>query len=182
MPRRVASSTAERLPSGNCQRLSSSVPSMSRAIRRMGIVQLYPEIASFFACPKGRECSEWCVRMAGEMGTKRLYYDEPALRQFDAQVLSCKPFTATASAPDRKSTRLNSSHSSISYAVFCLKKKINIINDAVAAKISTGAVVARPASVMRDLLANSLNASAPRLRLPLDAVDWTLILLAADRP
>src|SRR5689334_8572924 len=28
-----------------------------------------------------------------------------------------------ASQPDRKSTRLNSSHSSISYAVFCLKKK-----------------------------------------------------------
>src|SRR5689334_24554324 len=27
---------------------------------------------------------------------------------------------------DRKSTRLNSSHSSISYAVFCLKKKISI--------------------------------------------------------
>src|SRR5438067_13868266 len=30
--------------------------------------------------------------------------------------------------PDRKSTRLNSSHVSISYAVFCLKKKID--NDA----------------------------------------------------
>src|SRR5699024_11651436 len=29
---------------------------------------------------------------------------------------------------DRKSTRLNSSHVSISYAVFCLKKKIKIIN------------------------------------------------------
>src|SRR5689334_23944465 len=28
-----------------------------------------------------------------------------------------------SSQPDRKSTRLNSSHSSISYAVFCLKKK-----------------------------------------------------------
>src|SRR4051794_41363460 len=28
----------------------------------------------------------------------------------------------SASAPDRKSTRLNSSHPSISYAVFCLKK------------------------------------------------------------
>src|SRR2546430_6699012 len=28
---------------------------------------------------------------------------------------------------DRKSTRLNSSHSQISYAVFCLKKKITII-------------------------------------------------------
>src|SRR2546430_16851953 len=30
---------------------------------------------------------------------------------------------ATDLAPDRKSTRLNSSHSQISYAVFCLKKK-----------------------------------------------------------
>src|SRR5437870_10964240 len=28
---------------------------------------------------------------------------------------------------DRKSTRLNSSHVAISYAVFCLKKKINIL-------------------------------------------------------
>src|SRR3989337_4078534 len=28
---------------------------------------------------------------------------------------------------DRKSTRLNSSHGSISYAVFCLKKKNNIV-------------------------------------------------------
>src|SRR3712207_8547620 len=29
---------------------------------------------------------------------------------------------------DRKSTRLNSSHANISYAVFCLKKKKNIAN------------------------------------------------------
>src|SRR2546430_13272041 len=32
---------------------------------------------------------------------------------------------AHADNPDRKSTRLNSSHSQISYAVFCLKKKNN---------------------------------------------------------
>src|SRR5215467_2708283 len=32
-----------------------------------------------------------------------------------------------AGEPDRKSTRLNSSHLVISYAVFCLKKKKNII-------------------------------------------------------
>src|SRR3712207_7827102 len=31
--------------------------------------------------------------------------------------------------PDRKSTRLNSSHANISYAVFCLKKKKNITNN-----------------------------------------------------
>src|SRR5690348_18118871 len=30
---------------------------------------------------------------------------------------------------DRKSTRLNSSHPSISYAVFCLKKKIDSLKD-----------------------------------------------------
>src|SRR5258707_7337071 len=29
-------------------------------------------------------------------------------------------------APDRKSTRLNSSHANISYAVFCLKKKNSV--------------------------------------------------------
>src|SRR5258708_13106163 len=32
------------------------------------------------------------------------------------------------SNPDRKSTRLNSSHQIISYAVFCLKKKKNTLN------------------------------------------------------
>src|SRR3712207_6904459 len=31
-------------------------------------------------------------------------------------------------ARDRKSTRLNSSHANISYAVFCLKKKKKILN------------------------------------------------------
>src|SRR5207245_11490566 len=33
------------------------------------------------------------------------------------------PRMARGLTPDRKSTRLNSSHGSISYAVFCLKKK-----------------------------------------------------------
>src|SRR5205085_6983886 len=35
----------------------------------------------------------------------------------------CRPAGSPSSSPDRKSTRLNSSHSQISYAVFCLKKK-----------------------------------------------------------
>src|SRR3712207_7811268 len=35
--------------------------------------------------------------------------------------------------PDRKSTRLNSSHANISYAVFCLKKKKTIYNAVAAA-------------------------------------------------
>src|SRR6266480_7875268 len=35
----------------------------------------------------------------------------------------CRDYRAPVLAQDRKSTRLNSSHMSISYAVFCLKKK-----------------------------------------------------------
>src|SRR5437868_12655716 len=35
----------------------------------------------------------------------------------------CRSESPTPSKTDRKSTRLNSSHVSISYAVFCLKKK-----------------------------------------------------------
>src|SRR5690348_18203929 len=37
--------------------------------------------------------------------------------------------TGELRAQDRKSTRLNSSHPSISYAVFCLKKKKNYTNN-----------------------------------------------------
>src|ERR1035441_10884425 len=35
----------------------------------------------------------------------------------------CGNWSAPLNQPDRKSTRLNSSHLGISYAVFCLKKK-----------------------------------------------------------
>src|SRR2546427_1021844 len=42
----------------------------------------------------------------------------------DASAHSCiTTGTEVSTASDRKSTRLNSSHSQISYAVFCLKKK-----------------------------------------------------------
>src|SRR5687768_18340649 len=42
-----------------------------------------------------------------------------------AGVLNPRDFDARATGRDRKSTRLNSSHGYISYAVFCLKKKNN---------------------------------------------------------
>src|SRR5689334_24300363 len=48
-------------------------------------------------------------------GQEFLGIDEPALCSVDNRPV--------ALSEDRKSTRLNSSHSSISYAVFCLKKK-----------------------------------------------------------
>src|SRR2546421_3783619 len=57
---------------------------------------------------------------------KRTLYDAG----IHSHVAAKKPFVSEkqASARDRKSTRLNSSHDQISYAVFCLKKKKNITN------------------------------------------------------
>src|SRR2546427_4309968 len=47
-------------------------------------------------------------------------------RLWNAAAATGVPLTRLAAgAGDRKSTRLNSSHSQISYAVFCLKKKKN---------------------------------------------------------
>src|SRR2546427_6082033 len=46
--------------------------------------------------------------------------------------------TLQKSCEDRKSTRLNSSHSQISYAVFCLKKKKkNTLSEAISSKEKT---------------------------------------------
>src|SRR2546430_3135009 len=52
----------------------------------------------------------------------------PACRQRNSTSAS-RTAGSDASPLDRKSTRLNSSHSQISYAVFCLKKKIIMITE-----------------------------------------------------
>src|SRR5437899_7048545 len=46
-------------------------------------------------------------------------------------------FVVPLAASDRKSTRLNSSHLGISYAVFCLKKKMHTKTERVIATIDT---------------------------------------------
>src|SRR5258708_5344910 len=46
-----------------------------------------------------------------------------AIKMAKAQAISLNPSEITGMCGDRKSTRLNSSHQIISYAVFCLKKK-----------------------------------------------------------
>src|SRR2546427_7873087 len=46
--------------------------------------------------------------------------------------------TRSRSREDRKSTRLNSSHSQISYAVFCLKKKKKLKTELLAASEGRG--------------------------------------------
>src|SRR5438270_13007931 len=54
-------------------------------------------------------------------GVHVLQRDESGLEK----CVACFLCAAACPSKDRKSTRLNSSHSQISYAVFCLKKKKN---------------------------------------------------------
>src|SRR2546430_12558721 len=53
----------------------------------------------------------------------RNYADHGIASAVQTNRFSNDPRIRTEAVPDRKSTRLNSSHSQISYAVFCLKKK-----------------------------------------------------------
>src|SRR3712207_6871509 len=69
-------------------------------------------ICTMAACATGALCAAWVA------GAERPPYAQalsPA--RYDDQPLMAEL------AADRKSTRLNSSHANISYAVFCLKKK-----------------------------------------------------------
>src|SRR3712207_7262842 len=59
-------------------------------------------------------------RAAGDAGRPALGREPPGPR-LRGRLLGDRP--QRGRGPDRKSTRLNSSHANISYAVFCLKKK-----------------------------------------------------------
>src|SRR5450432_4691261 len=60
-----------------------------------------------------------------EIYTLSLHDALPIFRGYDHNfIVAGKPGRLGVAAEDRKSTRLNSRHDQISYAVFCLKKKI----------------------------------------------------------
>src|SRR5207245_4270596 len=73
--------------------------------------------ASHFAQPRRRASTARSRRRQAR--AKSLHRRQPRSRQ----CLSCASPDLPFRSEDRKSTRLNSSHGSISYAVFCLKKK-----------------------------------------------------------
>src|SRR3712207_8009035 len=56
---------------------------------------------------------------------------------------------------DRKSTRLNSSHANISYAVFCLKKKLSAVPFVEAVRTRLTARDHRPCRLLRVTLATT---------------------------
>src|SRR3712207_8714352 len=65
------------------------------------------------------------VLLANGSGARPHRYVTPAERRFVDGALDHRSAGAGADGRDRKSTRLNSSHANIKYAVFCLKKQIS---------------------------------------------------------
>src|SRR5690606_41551051 len=83
---------------------------------------LFPYTTLFRSVPK----LEWTSNMAEETFLDGVAACQEYIRAGDAfQIVLSQRFATrtTADGVDRKSTRLNSSHVKISYAVFCLKKK-----------------------------------------------------------
>src|SRR5438445_5332469 len=80
---------------------------------------LYPDRASLGDALRRLLAAKIALDGASDHGvSEALYLHDP-----DYNGLEIKRFTDAMVARDRKSTRLNSSHANISYAVFCLKKK-----------------------------------------------------------
>src|SRR2546427_239240 len=93
-------------------------------IRRPPRSTLFPYTTLFRSQVRRVSSSFWTLR--GRLTSRRphtaMYNDGPA-RRVSVNVFAKPTSSMKRSALDRKSTRLNSSHSQISYAVFCLKKK-----------------------------------------------------------
>src|SRR3712207_7155846 len=83
----------------------------------------------------------WAWQIEHEHHVNRGYvYSSAATSDDDARAEFLRK-NPKAPAEDRKSTRLNSSHANISYAVFCLKKKNNIFIDCPSIYIYSTAIV-----------------------------------------
>src|SRR2546429_6171189 len=71
-------------------------------------------------CPGRSELRVWGLRARSRIALREAY-SELVVRAANSAPLS-------RAMTDRKSTRLNSSHGYISYAVFCLKKRIQTLD------------------------------------------------------
>src|SRR3712207_7344239 len=87
-------------------------------IRRPPRSTLFPYTTLF----RSRTSPVACTR-CDDLGTVEQYSARGGWAVIDG--VPCPECSPLAAQRDRKSTRLNSSHANISYAVFCLKKKKN---------------------------------------------------------
>src|SRR5947207_10238366 len=95
-------------------------------LRRLPRSTLFPYTTLFrsvLALPLGHPCRVLALK-ARQVGQLFVVPVEYRLELgFGGERGVARPGLGRSAAPDRKSTRLNSSHTVISYAVFCLKKK-----------------------------------------------------------
>src|SRR3712207_7428803 len=89
-------------------------------IRRPPRSTLFPYTTLFRSISRVRRISKMLGISGVEAAQQLLRVDRNELR---SEVRIVEARLAEADLEDRKSTRLNSSHANISYAVFCLKKK-----------------------------------------------------------
>src|SRR3712207_6954497 len=98
-------------------------------IRRPPRSTLFPYTTLFRSAPQSHEAVATGVAVDGARVSDELDVRVRADLVEDDDVLEM-PERFVGEAGDRKSTRLNSSHANISYAVFCLKKKKTFISTA----------------------------------------------------
>src|SRR3712207_7340801 len=97
-------------------------------IRRPPRSTLFPYTTLFRSTAAHDLRAEYCVRVVGEVRVRPEGNRNDALPTGAVEIAASEVEVLSEAAPlpfpiDRKSTRLNSSHANISYAVFCLKKK-----------------------------------------------------------
>src|SRR5947209_14735682 len=92
-------------------------------IRRPPISTLFPYTTLFRSGGRGSDFVDrprCATKLHGDDRTRIVFAEELVVAGLAKQYIG-----RNGSDKDRKSTRLNSSHANISYAVFCLKKKKN---------------------------------------------------------
>src|SRR3712207_6907555 len=95
-------------------------------IRRPPRSTLFPYTTLFRSRDDGREAEEPAgIRDDRRAGAFQPDRDAVGLEDGERHGQVARVLVDDLAALDRKSTCLNSSHANISYAVFCLKKKIN---------------------------------------------------------
>src|SRR5207245_11699630 len=103
--------------SSSIPRVRTCLSAYSLLIRRPPASPLFPYTTLFRSC----------LQLELLLERRRLRVVEEPLRHRDAlrrrRGVARRQLGSAGAELDRKSTRLNSSHGSISYAVFCLKKK-----------------------------------------------------------
>src|SRR5690349_23192784 len=91
-------------------------------LRRPPRSTLFPYTTLFRSEVRHKDTILW-VSWSGESITVNPMDPIDCISHQKIQIPGADPFIDKPSGGDRKSTRLNSSHVEISYAVFCLKKK-----------------------------------------------------------